>query len=47
MFSSTNTLYQLLFGSILWFTISFTNRVFLFRGKGVNKGCVCCSADMG
>ena len=38
VFSSTNTLNQLLLGSLLWFTISFTNRVFIFRGKGVNKG---------
>ena len=44
MFSRTSTLNQLFLGSLLWFTLSFTKRIFLLSGNGVNKECVCCSS---
>ena len=43
MFSRTNMLNQLDLGDLLWFTLSFTNMIFLFIGSGVNKDSVCCS----
>ena len=37
MFSRTNISNQLDLGDLLWFTLSFTNKIFLFSGRGVNK----------
>ena len=44
MSSRTNRLNQLDFGDLFRFTLSFTYKIFLLSGRGVNKGAIYCSS---